>query len=129
MIAALVSGEAAVKLEGMEPSHIVALVMQRLRKYHSDRDVPDPVDALVTQWGADEFTRGSYSSVPPGCRGAEDYRALAANVEGRLFFAGEATSHCYPAQMHGAYDSGLREVRIAYVVVFWLGRFNCCISS
>ena len=115
MIAALVSGEAALKLEGMPAQQILALVMQRLRHYHGDRDIPDPVDALVTRWAFDEYARGSYSSVPPGCKGAEDYRALAANVGGRLFFAGEATSHCYPAQMHGAYDSGLREVRAAGV--------------
>lgn len=32
---------------------------------------------------------------------------MAESVGGRLFFAGEATNHKYPATMHGAFDSGL----------------------
>jgi lysine-specific histone demethylase 1 len=99
-----------VALEEMSSDEVAERVMRRLRQYHPDRNIPRPVDAVVTQWGKDEFTRGSYSSVPPGCAGATDYKELAANVEGRVFFAGEATSYCYPAQMHGAFDSGLREV-------------------
>lgn len=105
------AGQAAVDVEALSDAAVLARIMRRLRAYHPDRNVPDPVSAVVTQWGQDEFTRGSYSSVPPGCKGAEDYAALAANVAGRLFFAGEATSGRYPAQMHGAFDSGLREVR------------------
>jgi [histone H3]-N6,N6-dimethyl-L-lysine4 FAD-dependent demethylase len=35
---------------------------------------------------------------PPG----EDYEALARDVGGRLFFAGEATIAKWPATMHGA---------------------------
>ena len=105
MISALVAGQAAIDLEDMTDDDVLQRVMQRLRKYHPDCDVPDPISSVVTRWGQDPWTRGSYSSVPPGSAGAADY------VDGRLFFAGEATSAHYPAQMHGAYDSGLREVR------------------
>jgi len=56
------------------------------------------------------FSRGSYSNVPVGASYA-DYRALARPVGETLLFAGEATSATYPATVHGAYLSGLREAR------------------
>lgn len=110
MISALVAGQAAIDLEAMSDAQVLQRVMRRLRQYHPTCNVPDPVSSIVTRWGQDPWTLGSYSSVPPGSAGATDYHEVAANVDGRIFFAGEATSAHYPAQMHGAYDSGLREV-------------------
>lgn len=71
------------------------------------------IEALIqTRWSRDPFSYGSYSFFARGARGA-DYDALAEPV-GRLFFAGEATSRYYPATVHGAYLSGVREAeRIA----------------
>lgn len=65
--------------------------------------------AVVTRWGSDPMSYGSYSNVTVGCRGPEDYDILAEPVAGRVFFAGEATTRKYPATMHGAFLSGLRE--------------------
>lgn len=94
----------------MGDDDVLERVMDRLRRYHPDTEIPTPMSYTITRWGCDPWIRGSYSSVPPGSAGAADYQELARNVEGRIFFAGEATSACYPAQMHGAFDSGLREV-------------------
>jgi monoamine oxidase len=110
MIAGLVAGQAAIDIEELSDERVIDKVMGRMRMYHKDRQVPDPLSSVVTRWGQDPWTRGSYSSVPPGCAGSADYQDIAANVDGRVFFGGEASSYRYPAQMHGAYDSGLREV-------------------
>src|ERR1700704_973110 len=57
-------------------------------------------------WAHDPFARGSYSHALPGHAG--DRAVLAAPVDGRLFFAGEATSPHFFSTAHGARDSGER---------------------
>jgi len=64
-----------------------------------------------SRWGRDPFARGAYSHALPGHAG--DRAILAAPVEGRLFFAGEATSPHFYSTAHGARDSGERAAREA----------------
>jgi monoamine oxidase len=59
-----------------------------------------------SRWSHDPFARGSYSHALPGHAG--DRAVLAAAVDGRLFFAGEATSPEFFSTAHGARDSGER---------------------
>jgi monoamine oxidase len=59
-----------------------------------------------SRWADDPFARGSYSHALPGHAG--DRAVLAAPVDGRLFFAGEATSPEFFTTAHGARDSGER---------------------
>ena len=59
-----------------------------------------------SRWAHDPFARGSYSHALPGHAG--DRAVLAAPVDGRLFFAGEATSPEFFTTAHGARDSGER---------------------
>jgi monoamine oxidase len=68
-----------------------------------------------SHWAHDPFARGSYSHALPGHAG--DRAVLAAPVDGRLFFAGEATSPNFFSTAHGARDSGERaagEVKATY---------------
>jgi monoamine oxidase len=59
----------------------------------------------IYRWGADPFARGSYSYAEPG---KADCRAvLAAPVDDRLFFAGEACSMGSFSTAHGAYRTGI----------------------
>lgn len=59
-----------------------------------------------SRWAHDPFARGSYSHALPGH--AWKRAVLAAPVDGRLFFAGEATSPNFFSTAHGARDSGER---------------------
>ncbi|HMM93094.1 flavin monoamine oxidase family protein [Bradyrhizobium sp.] len=59
-----------------------------------------------SRWAHDPFARGSYSHALPGHAG--DRAVLAAPVDDRLFFAGEATSPEFFTTAHGARDSGER---------------------
>ena len=59
-----------------------------------------------SRWAHDPFARGSYSHALPGHAG--DRAVLATPVDGRIFFAGEATSPNFFSTAHGARDSGER---------------------
>jgi monoamine oxidase len=59
-----------------------------------------------SRWAHDPFARGAYSHALPGHAGSR--AVLAAPVDGRLFFAGEATSPNFFSTAHGARDSGER---------------------
>ncbi|CAH8283563.1 unnamed protein product [Eruca vesicaria subsp. sativa] len=111
LLIALVAGEAAHKFETMPPTDAVTRVLQILRGMYEPQgiNVPDPIQTVCTRWGGDPFSFGSYSNVAVGASG-DDYDILAESVgDGRLFFAGEATTRRYPATMHGAFVTGLRE--------------------
>lgn len=111
LLIALVAGEAAHKFENMPPTDAVAHVLQILRGIYEPQgiNVPEPIQTVCTRWGSDPFCLGSYSNVAVGASG-DDYDILAECVgDGRLFFAGEATTRRYPATMHGAFLTGLRE--------------------
>ncbi len=73
-------------------------------------DVPEPVDAVSTRWGSEQWTLGSYSYVPVGVE-FDTYRDMARPVGDRLFFAGEATHSRFPSTVHGALLSGRRAAR------------------
>ena len=64
-----------------------------------------------SRWGADPLARGAYSHALPGHAGKR--AVLAAPVDDRLFFAGEATPPDFFSTAHGARDSGERAAREA----------------
>uniref|UniRef100_A0A1J3HL52 Lysine-specific histone demethylase 1-like protein 1 n=1 Tax=Noccaea caerulescens TaxID=107243 RepID=A0A1J3HL52_NOCCA len=111
LLVALVAGDAAERFETLSPTDSVKRVLEILRGIYHPKGivVPDPVQALCSRWGQDKFSYGSYSYVAVGSSG-DDYDILAESVgDGRVFFAGEATNKQYPATMHGAFLSGMRE--------------------
>ena len=59
----------------------------------------------IHHWAADPFARGAYSYARPGKAGCR--AVLAASVDNRLFFAGEACSKHDYSTAHGAYRTGI----------------------
>ncbi|KAH8396734.1 hypothetical protein KR215_003260 [Drosophila sulfurigaster] len=129
VLLALVAGMAANIVESVTDDIIVGRCMSVLKNIYGNTSVPQPKETVVTRWRSDQWARGSYSYVSVGSSGS-DYDLLAAPVIPpksqephsskepeelpRLFFAGEHTIRNYPATVHGAYLSGLREAgRIA----------------
>ncbi|XP_020103713.1 lysine-specific histone demethylase 1 homolog 2 [Ananas comosus] len=110
VLVALVAGEAALDFEQTDPLVSLHRALSILKGIYGPKGVhvPDPIQTVCTRWGDDPLCYGSYSHVRVGSSGG-DYDILAESVDGRLFFAGEATSRQYPATMHGAFLSGLRE--------------------
>lgn len=94
--------------EELSDEKIVADGMTVLRDMYGDSVPERPLYTKVTRWGADNFAGGSYSYTGVGSTNA-DYYELSKPLDHRLFFAGEATEVRYPATVHGAYMSGIRE--------------------
>lgn len=69
--------------------------------------VPQPAGFVRSAWSSDPFALGAYSFLAVGAE--PRLRAeLAAAIDGRIFFAGEATDPDNPATVHGALASGRR---------------------
>jgi len=116
VLIALIAGEAANVVECATDDIIIGRTLVVLRNIFGSVSVPTPKESLVTRWKSDPFARGSYSYVAVGASG-DDYDLLGNPVLlenetiPRLFFAGEHTNRNYPATVHGALLSGLRESR------------------
>ncbi|KAK0118818.1 hypothetical protein ONS95_007699 [Cadophora gregata] len=102
---ALMAGDAAFSTESTPNELLIAEATKVLRSVFG-ASVPSPVEAIVTRWGHDEFSYGSYSYTGPNFK-PDDYDVMAKPI-GNLFFAGEHTCGTHPATVHGAYISGLR---------------------
>lgn len=103
---ALMAGDAAHQAENTPDSEIITEVTGQLRNVFKHTTIPDPLETIITRWGQDPFTYGSYSYVAAEAF-PDDYDLMARSI-GNLHFAGEATCGTHPATVHGAYLSGLR---------------------
>lgn len=106
VIEAYFGGDHARALSAAGPGAATAFAIDELVA-HYGADVRGQLQPLAeTGWGVDPWAMGAYSHALPGCSAAR--RALAEPVDGRLFFAGEATSTRSFSTAHGAWESGLR---------------------
>ena len=119
VLMALVAGDAASVMEKVADDVIVGRCLTVLKNIFGNGCVTQPKETVVTRWRADPWSRGSYSFIATGSSG-KDLDVLSAPVAAeagdispqnpaRLFFAGEHTVRNYPATVHGAMLSGIRE--------------------
>lgn len=103
-------GKVAEAAENETDEETVAIVLSNLRAMFGPQ-VPPPTKYIITRWGQDEFTRGSYSFESPYDINNEDQSTQARSelrrpIDDKLFFAGEATSPDF-GTTYGAFDSGM----------------------
>jgi monoamine oxidase len=91
------------------------LAKENLRKAFGSDITKHVVRHLVTAWRGDPWVKGAYSAARPGCAGQR--ARLAEAIDGRLFFAGEATSSEFFSTAHGAYLTGIRAAEAAHGAV------------
>ncbi|KAL3006733.1 hypothetical protein AAZX31_08G293400 [Glycine max] len=96
------SGQLAKDVEKMPDEAAVNFAFMQLKKIFPDAS--SPIQYLVSRWGSDINSLGSYSYDAVG-KPHELYERLRVPVD-NLFFAGEATSMSYPGSVHGAYSTG-----------------------
>ncbi|KAJ1535026.1 hypothetical protein HK096_003095, partial [Nowakowskiella sp. JEL0078] len=89
------AGKAACDMEKETDDMIVCSAIECLQKIFPNKNIGRPLESVITRWGRDEFSKGTYSFVATGSTG-EDYEQLRRPISKKIFFAGEATCREYP---------------------------------
>jgi monoamine oxidase len=106
MAIALVSGPFGRALAEAGSPAMIDYLVERLAELFGSRIRTALAPARATvDWDRDPFVRGYVSAALPGR--ADARIDLAQPVDGRLFFAGEATSISFMGDVHGAWLSGI----------------------
>ncbi|CAI5779924.1 lysine-specific histone demethylase 1B [Podarcis lilfordi] len=108
VLMSVVTGDAVATMKNLDDKQVLQQCMIVLRELFKEQEVPDPVKYFVTRWNKDPWIQMAYSFVKTGGSG-EAYDILAEDIQGKIFFAGEATNRHFPQTVTGAYLSGVRE--------------------
>lgn len=93
------------EVEGWDDATTTASAMEALRAMFGS-SVPDPLGHQISRWRNDPFALGAYSFKAVGTRTKDRKALFGTDWDGRISFAGEATSKDYPATVHGALLTG-----------------------
>ncbi|QEL22698.1 FAD-dependent oxidoreductase [Bosea sp. F3-2] len=110
LIEGFVGGEAAREFEA-DGGAFAAFALDELAGLFGSRIRSRLKPIAQSRWGRQPFSLGSYSHALPGH--AKARAILAGDVDGRLFFAGEACSTHDFSTAHGAFQTGLAAARAA----------------
>ncbi|RYR45624.1 hypothetical protein Ahy_A07g031440 isoform C [Arachis hypogaea] len=97
------AGRLAKDIEKMSDEAAANFAFMQLKKILPDAS--SPIQYLVSRWGTDVNSLGSYSYDAVG-KPHDLYERLRVPVD-NLFFAGEATSALYPGSVHGAFSTAM----------------------
>ncbi|XP_054165495.1 peroxisomal N(1)-acetyl-spermine/spermidine oxidase-like isoform X2 [Oppia nitens] len=106
------SGKEAVELEKMDNEEINEELSQLLQQLFNNSKLPKADNIVVTRWGSDPFSCGSYSYIPTNSSNrdiellSQPIYADPANDKPIMLFAGEATHPSFYSTVHGAFLSG-----------------------
>ncbi|MBX7241184.1 MAG: FAD-dependent oxidoreductase [Bacteroidia bacterium] len=93
--------------ENMTDTQVISEIMVHLKDMYGN-SIPNPTNMLRTKWQSNENAFGAYSYTAVGTE-MKHFEDLAAEINDKLFFAGEHTEVDYFSTAHGAYLSGIRE--------------------
>ncbi|XP_063488301.1 lysine-specific histone demethylase 2 isoform X12 [Symphalangus syndactylus] len=108
VLMSVIAGEAVASVRTLDDKQVLQQCMATLRELFKEQEVPDPTKYFVTRWSTDPWIQMAYSFVRTGGSG-EAYDIIAEDIQGTIFFAGEATNRHFPQTVTGAYLSGVRE--------------------
>uniref|UniRef100_A0A8C9AUB7 Lysine demethylase 1B n=1 Tax=Prolemur simus TaxID=1328070 RepID=A0A8C9AUB7_PROSS len=108
VLMSVIAGEAVGSVRTLDDKQVLQQCMATLRELFKEQEVPDPTKYFVTRWSTDPWIQMAYSFVKTGGSG-EAYDIIAEEIQGTIFFAGEATNRHFPQTVTGAYLSGVRE--------------------
>lgn len=108
VLMSVIAGEAVASLRTLEDKQVLQQCMATLRELFKEQEVPDPIKYFVTRWSTEPWIHMAYSFVKT-CGSGEAYDIIAEEIQGTIFFAGEATNRHFPQTVTGAYLSGVRE--------------------
>ncbi|XP_068948580.1 lysine-specific histone demethylase 2 isoform X1 [Petaurus breviceps papuanus] len=108
VLMSVITGEAVAFIKNLDDKQVIQQCMATLRELFKEQEIPDPVNFFVTRWNTEPWIQMAYSFVKTGGSG-EAYDILAEDIQGTIFFAGEATNRHFPQTVTGAYLSGVRE--------------------
>nr|XP_044992336.1 lysine-specific histone demethylase 1B isoform X3 [Jaculus jaculus] len=108
VLMSVIAGEAVASLRTLDDKQVLQQCMATLRELFKEQEVPDPTKYFVTRWSTEPWIQMAYSFVKTFGSG-EAYDIIAEEVQGTVFFAGEATNRHFPQTVTGAYLSGVRE--------------------
>jgi monoamine oxidase len=107
---AFLGGETAASLGHAGDAAMIEFARDNLMRVFGADIAKQVVKVAATRWTADPCFGGAYSVLKPG--GGESRAALAQPLDGKLFFAGEATSADAFSTAHGAWQSGLDAMKL-----------------